>query len=99
MVPRPLGGHAIEVRAASRLRNNSGQVALDWALAGFGLVMNSWVDVEPELRTGRLVRVLPEWRSDSAPVCVLYSSSRQLAGRVRLFVDAMVDWANRRLSP
>jgi DNA-binding transcriptional LysR family regulator len=55
------GGQATEVRAASRLRSNSGQVALDWALAGSGLIMNSWVDLEPELRTGRLVHVLPEW--------------------------------------
>jgi DNA-binding transcriptional LysR family regulator len=91
------GGEPIEVRAASRLRSNSGEVALDWALAGCGLVMNSWVDVEPELRAGRLVHVLPQWRSDPAPVCVLFPSSRQLPRRVRLFVDAMADWLNRRL--
>ena len=86
------GGQAIEVRAASRLRSNSGQVALDWALASCGLVMNSWVDVAADLRTGRLVHVLPEWRSDPAPVCALFPSSRQLSSRVRLFVDAMADW-------
>jgi DNA-binding transcriptional LysR family regulator len=85
------GGQAIEVRAASRLRSNSGQVALDWALAGCGLVMNSWVDVAADLRTSRLVHVLPEWRSDPAPVCALFPSSRQLSSRVRLFVDAMAD--------
>ena len=86
------GGQEIEVRATSRLRSNSGQVALDWALASCGLVMNSWVDVAVDLRTGRLVHVLPEWRSDPAPVCALFPSSRQLSSRVRLFVDAMADW-------
>ena len=90
------GGRAIEVRAASRLRSNSGQVALDWALAGCGLVMNSWVDVELDVRTGRLVHVLQGWRSDPAPVCALFPSSRQLPSRVRLFIDAMVDWLNKR---
>jgi DNA-binding transcriptional LysR family regulator len=90
------GGEAIEVRAASRLRSNSGQVALDWALAGYGLVMNFWVDVEPDLRTGRLVHVLPGWRSDPAPVCVLFPSSPQLPSRVRLLIDAMADWLNKR---
>ena len=90
------GGQAIEVRAASRLRSNSGQVALDWALAGSGLVMNSWVDLEPELRTGRLVHVLPEWRSDPAPVCALFPSTRQLPSRVRLFIDGMADWLDKR---
>jgi DNA-binding transcriptional LysR family regulator len=90
------GGQAIEARAASRLRSNSGEVALDWARAGLGLVMNSWVDVEPDLRTGRLVHVLRGWRSDPAPVCTLYPSSRQLASRVRLFIDAMADWLDKR---
>lgn len=90
------GGQAIEVRAASRLRSNSGQVALDWALAGRGLAMNSWVDVEPDLRAGRLVHVLPGWRSDPAPVCALFPSNRQLPSRVRLFIDAMADWLDKR---
>jgi len=66
-------------------------VALNWALAGCGLVMNSWVDVKDHLRSSRLVHVLPEWRSESAPVCALFPSSRQLPTRVRVFIDAMVD--------
>ena len=84
-------GEAVEVQADSRLRSNSGEAALDWALAGYGLVMNSWVDVKDYLRSGRLVHVLPEWRSDPAPVCALFPSRRQLPIRVRVFVDAMVD--------
>jgi DNA-binding transcriptional LysR family regulator len=86
------GGEAVEVEAVSRLRCDSGEVAHDWALAGCGLVMKSWVDVEPDLRAGRLVRVLPEWRSEPAPICVLFPSGRQLPTRVRLFVDAIADW-------
>ena len=86
-----LAGDTAEVRAESRLRSNSGDLALDWALAGCGLVMNSWVDVKDYLRSGRLVHVLPEWRSDPAPVCALFPSRRQLPIRVRVFVDAMVD--------
>jgi DNA-binding transcriptional LysR family regulator len=53
--------------------------------------MNSWVDVKDHLRAGRLVHVLPGWRSESAPVCALFPSSRQLPARVRVFVDAMLD--------
>jgi LysR family transcriptional activator of dmlA len=58
--------------------------------------MNSWVDVEPDLRAGRLVHILPGWHSDPAPVCALFPSSRQLPSRVRLFIDAMADWLNKR---
>ena len=91
-----LAGETVEVRADSRLRSNSGDVALDWALAGCGLVMNSWVDVKDHLHSGRLVHVLPEWRSEQAPVCALFPSSRQLPTRVRVFIDAMVASLARR---
>jgi LysR family transcriptional activator of dmlA len=53
------------------------------------------VDVEPDLRTGRLVHVLPQWRSEPAPVCALFPSSRQASTRVRAFRDGMI----KRLKP
>ncbi|GLS22232.1 LysR family transcriptional regulator [Labrys miyagiensis] len=89
------GGEAAQIKATSRLRCDNGEVAHDWALAGCGLIFKSWVDVEPDLRARRLVHVLPEWRSDPAPVCALFPSNRQLPTRVRLFVDAMVDRLSR----
>ena len=52
-------GKAVELKVASRLRCNNGEVAHDWALAGSGLIMKSWVDVARDVRAGRLVRVLP----------------------------------------
>jgi len=89
------GGEAAQIKSASRLRSDNGEVAHDWALAGCGLIFKSWVDVEPDLRSGRLVHVLPHWRSDPAPVCAFFPSPRQLPTRVRLFVDAMVDRLSR----
>ena len=48
---------AVELKVASRLRCNNGEVAHDWALAGSGLIMKSWVDVARDVQAGRLVRV------------------------------------------
>src|SRR5271165_2846163 len=45
-------GKAIELRVAYRMRCNSGEVAHDWALAGCGLIMKSWVDVAPDVQAG-----------------------------------------------
>jgi DNA-binding transcriptional LysR family regulator len=84
-------GQSMEVRTASRLRSDNGEVAHDWALDGCGLILKSWIDVEPDVRAGRLVRVLPGWRSDAVPICALFPSNRQLPTRVRLFLDAMAD--------
>jgi DNA-binding transcriptional LysR family regulator len=82
-------GKAVELKVASRLRCNDGEVAHDWALAGCGLIMKSWVDVALDVRAGRLIRVLPEWRSEPTPVYALFPSNPQLPLRVRLFLDAM----------
>ncbi len=84
-------GRVAEVQTRSRMHSDNGEVAHDWALAGCGLIMKSWIDVAPDLKAGRLARVLPDWSSDAAPVCAYYPSSRQLATRVRLFLDAMAE--------
>ena len=49
-------GKAVELKVASRLRCKNGEVAHDWALAGCGLIMKSWVDVACDVQAGRLVR-------------------------------------------
>ena len=82
-------GKAVELKVTSRLRCNNGEVAHDWALAGCGLIMKSWVDVALDVRMGRLIRVLPEWRSEPTPVCALFPSNLRLPLRVRLFLDAI----------
>ena len=82
-------GKAVELKVASRLRCNNGDVAHDWALAGCGLIMKSWVDVARDVQAGRLVRVLPGWRSEPTPICALFPSNPRLPRRVRLFLDAM----------
>ncbi|MBK1837217.1 LysR family transcriptional regulator [Azospirillum sp. YIM B02556] len=89
------GGAAIEVDTASRLRSDNGDVAQDWALAGCGLILKSRIDVQEDLAAGRLLRVLPDWHGDPAPVCALFPSQRQLPTRVRLFLDAMARRLNR----
>jgi len=54
------GSEIRDVSVDSRLRSDNGEVSLDWALAGCGLILKSWIDVEAELRSGRLILVLPE---------------------------------------
>ena len=92
-------GEVAEVEVTSRLKSNSGEVSHDWALSGCGLIMKSLIDVEPDLRSGRLVQVLPKWRSAPAPVCALFSSNRQVSTRVRVFLDAIAERLVNRPSP
>jgi DNA-binding transcriptional LysR family regulator len=61
------------------------------ALRGAGLIQLPRFHVEDELADGRLVEVLTEWESPGLPINILYPQHRQLAPRVRAFVD----WASQ----
>jgi DNA-binding transcriptional LysR family regulator len=82
-------GQRVDIDVTSRLRCNNGEVWHDWALAGFGLAFKSWIDVAEDLRVGRLVQVLPDWRSRPTPVCALLHARTLIPTRLRVFLEAM----------
>jgi DNA-binding transcriptional LysR family regulator len=59
-------------------------------LLGLGLAQMPVFHIDRDLAEGRLVRVLADYATPSAPVSILYPRSRQLSPRVRLFIDWMV---------
>ncbi|MBU8976014.1 LysR family transcriptional regulator [Lysobacter sp. MMG2] len=58
---------------------------------GLGLAQVPRFHVEDDLRRGALVELLPRMPPPSVPVSLLYSRTRQLSPRVRVFLD----WAAR----
>ncbi len=76
------------IRIESRLRTNSSEVVREAVIAGLGIALRSTWDVGPELRDGRLVRVLPEWSgARKVAIHAVYPSRRHLAQKVRVFID------------
>jgi DNA-binding transcriptional LysR family regulator len=59
-------------------------------LLGLGLAQMPVFHIERDLAEGRLVRILADHPVQSAPVSILYPRNRQLAPRVRLFIDWVV---------
>ncbi len=45
----------------------------------------------PFLERGELVRVLPEWYAEPAPLSIYYTSRKLLPAKVRVFVDYIVE--------
>jgi len=76
------------VRVMSRLRTNSSEVVREAVLAGSGIALRSTWDVGPELKSGALVRVLPEYASSRrVAVYAVYPSRRHLEQKLRAFLD------------
>jgi DNA-binding transcriptional LysR family regulator len=76
---------AIKVRG--NLTTNDGEIAVNWALDGHGILMRAEWDIERYLRKGRLVQVLPQFSTPDADIHAVYPQRHQLAARVRAFVD------------
>jgi len=78
-------GTAIKTRGT--LATNDGEIAVSWALDGHGIVMRAEWDIARYLRSGRLVQVLPDYRTPSADIYAVYPQRYQTSARVRAFVD------------
>lgn len=75
------------IKTRGTLTTNDGEIAVNWALEGHGIVMRAAWDIERYLRSGRLVQVLPQFSTPDADIYAVYPQRHQLAARVRAFVD------------
>jgi DNA-binding transcriptional LysR family regulator len=67
------------------------------ACVGLGLIQVPRYRVAPELAAGALVEVLENFLPSPLPVYVLYSRTRQLSPRLRLFIEWMAEQFRERL--
>lgn len=80
------------VKVTGRLVTNNGQVLKDAVVAGAGVTVKSVWDVAPELESGQLVAVLPDYTVFSRMAFyAMYPSAKQLSPKVRAFVDFLAE--------
>jgi len=84
------GSKVRPMRIAAHIVCNDGEAAHAMALQGMGIALKSFWDVTDDLETGRLVQVLPKHVASSAPLNVVYLRGRDLAPRIRVFVDFLI---------
>lgn len=82
------GGEEETVKVTGSLSSNHGEIALQWAVAGAGIVLRSRWDAQPHLDSGELVQVLPQY-SQSANVWAVYPQRLAGSAKVRLCVEFM----------
>jgi len=85
----PDGSQVINV--SGRFRANNADALTEAALAGMGIVRLSNFIVSEHIRAGRLVALLPDYVHEKAAFYVLYPHRRNLAPKVRSFVDYLVE--------
>ena len=81
------GGETLRVAARYQVAVNEAQTYLAAGLAGHGILQAPHFMVRQHLEGGALCEVLPEWSVPPLPLHVVYSPSRHLSTRLRVFVD------------
>ena len=75
------------VKVRGNLTTNDGEIAVNWALDGHGILMRAEWDIERYLKSGRLVQVLSQYLTPDADIYAIYPQRHQLSTRIRTFVD------------
>jgi DNA-binding transcriptional LysR family regulator len=73
------------------MHSNNGDTAKAAAVAGQGVIWQPTFLVGDDLRAGRLVQMLPEYRMPDIDVLALYPSRRHLSAKTRAMIDFLVD--------
>jgi LysR family transcriptional regulator, transcriptional activator for dmlA len=75
------------VKVRGNLTTNDGEIAVNWALDGHGILMRAEWDLERYLKSGRLVPVLSQYSTPDADIYAVYPQRHQLSARIRTFVE------------
>ena len=89
-------GKQIEtIKVHGKLSTNDGEVAINWALEGHGILMRAEWDVAKYLRSGRLVQVLADYDTPPADIYAVYLERLNLSAKVAYFVEHLRDYLSR----
>lgn len=80
----------IRARVRGSLSSNSGELVRDWCLQGRGIMLRSLWDVAPQLKSGQLARVLPDYSMPDADIHWLAPYRPDTPRRIRLLIDFLV---------
>ena len=80
------------VKVRGPLSSNHGEIAVNWAVDGRGIVLRSLWDVGPLLQSGHLVQVLPQYTQE-ANLWAVFPARLETSAKVRVCVE----WLQERL--
>ena len=83
-------GRLTHVHVQGSLLTNNAEVIHDWAVAGRGVGLKVQWDIQDDLRSGRLIRLLEPFECDEIKLYVTYATRTHLPPRLRLFIDFLV---------
>lgn len=86
------GKQTESIKVHGSLSTNDGEVALNWALDGHGILMRAEWNVASYLRTGQLVEILEDYETPPADIYAVYLERLNLSAKVSFFIQHLRDF-------
>ncbi|MFN7506716.1 MAG: LysR substrate-binding domain-containing protein, partial [Limnobacter sp.] len=80
------GRQETSVKVHGPVSSNDGEVVVQWALEGKGVLLRSEWDIQQELKNGALVRVLPDWAGAPADIFAVCPYANPMPAKTREFI-------------
>lgn len=87
------------IKVRGSLSTNQGEIALDWALAGHGVVLRSEWAVSKYISEGQLVRLLPSWEGPNADIHAVYAPRKIPQAKVSVFIEFLKERLSQTVIP
>jgi LysR family transcriptional regulator for bpeEF and oprC len=70
---------------------NSGEALVAAAAAGLGIVQVAEYYAQPRLKSGKLVEILADYKTEGYDISVVFRQQKRVAPKLRVFVDYLVE--------
>ena len=87
--PFQVDGQTLQVQVSGNRIANEGRLVHDWCLDGYGIALKSIWDVERDLASGALSRLLPDFSPAPTTLQMLFPPGRSQPRRVREFAKKL----------
>jgi DNA-binding transcriptional LysR family regulator len=84
-------GKLIDVKVSGNIVANSGELVRALTVAGHGIMLAPSFLVVDDIKAGRLVRLLPQFRPPELAISAIYPHRHHLSTKVRYFIDLLAE--------
>ena len=78
--------HQVEVKPKCMVTVNSGHAVVNAAKAGLGIIIQPEILLDPDIHSGNLVQILPDWKLGQRQISILYYRDQKMTPRLRSFI-------------
>lgn len=73
-------------KVSGDLSSNDGEIVVNYALEGHGIILRSWWDIQNNLQHGELVPLLTDYQAPAADVYAVYTYRKHVPARISVFI-------------